>query len=279
MAKVIYDHPLIVDALKGLQAHLKANERRLRKPVLKGATLRAQKPRPPKSVATRYQYMVFHQVTKIATDLDCLEDIVRMVRRMPTSRTLKTWKLSADKWLEYQYTLHLVTLGGAVDRSLQTVNAVLNLGLAPQDCTEQLLLRHSRVAGTRIGAAVKRVLSETQPFRRFRNLDVHRKDLPPFYEIVGFEEYDWLPALALMERTGKELVEPRMLHDMFRQSGKSLALRMQKERTKLKTVVWKLFDVLAPLAKSQALVFSLYDHSASNMALNATVGRGRPPAR
>jgi len=150
--------------------------------------------------------------------------------------------------------MYLVTLVGAVDRCLMVVNSVLGLGLAPQDCTDRILLRHSRIKGTRLEAAIKQLLAEVQPSRNYRSLDVHQKDLPPFHEILGWDEYDWLPIYALVGKDDETLVPPEWLQKGFRYAGQLLASRMQKGRPRLKNRVWRIFDLLVPIARRQIAV-------------------------
>ena len=137
-------------------------------------------------------------------------------------------------------------------------------------------MRHSSVAGTRLAGGIKRLLREVQTSRSFRNLDVHTKELPPFHEIVGWDGYDWLRVYALLDGTGAALMDPDLLHRGFRYSGQALAVRMQKERTRIKAHVWRLFDMLVPMARRQTRTFSMIDAAASNRVLRPS-GAGRPP--
>ena len=185
--------------------------------------------------------------------------------------------MSGDQWLQYQYTLHLVTVVGAVDRCLFVVNAVMKLGLDSRDCSEQILRRHTRIGSTKLATAIQKLVSEVQQTKTFRNLDVHRKDLPPFYKIVGWDGYDWLPPHAFLERVGQALMDPDLLHRGFAYSGKLLAVQMQKERTRLRRRVWRLFDLLAPIARKEAKMFEFWDKVAANKALKPT-GASAPAA-
>jgi hypothetical protein len=252
MEKTLSKHPLIVDAMEGLRPSLIASQHRVLARVRKLGTPRNKNPQPPKSPVERFHHLVFHHAAKVSTDFDNLEHIIAMVRNMPPRRTLKKWDLSGDRWLEYQYTLHLVTIVGAVDRALIVVNAVLGLGLAAQDCTERLLLRHNQIEGTKLGTAIKQLSREIQPTRSHRNLDVHQKDLPPFREIVGWEDYDWLPMCALVGKDNEVLIPPAWLQKGFRYAGQFLSVRLQKERTKLKNRVWRVFDLLVPIARMRS---------------------------
>jgi hypothetical protein len=245
--------------------------------VRKTGFLRGKKPTPPKSASGRYHHLIFQEAGKVATDFENLEHIVAMVRKLPPRRTLQKWGFSADWWLEFQYTLHLATLVGAIDRCLVVVNAVLGLGLDPQDCVEKVLLRHIRIKGTRLADAIKRLSREVQPSRHHRNLDVHQKDLPPFCEILGWREYDWLPVCAIVGRRDEVLVPPEWLQKGFRYAGQLLSSRMQKERTKLKNRVWRLFDLLVPFARQKIAMLTPLGNVASNPPL--TDGRPRPAAR
>jgi hypothetical protein len=278
MAKHLADHPLMADAWVGMRAYLVANKEAFLKAERKGGTMRAKKQRPPKEKLTQYQHMVFEHTSNVSADLDRLENILLMVRKLPPSRALEKWKLTPDQWLEYQHTMYLVTVDGTVDRCFRVVNAVMNLGVVARKCTERVLLEHASVKRTKVAAAVRRLLKETKATRELRDLDVHRKELPPFYKIVGFEEYDWLPACARSARDGDGIFDPKIVHRMFRYSGQVLAIKLQKERTRLKRAIWRLFDVLVPAARRMSAICSLADLAASNMALNPTVGRGRPPA-
>jgi hypothetical protein len=273
MEKHLADHPLIANAWAGMRAFLVTNQELFLKAERKGSTMRAKKLTPPKAKLTQYQHMVFEHATNVTADLDRLENILLMVRKLPPPRTLEKWKLTPDKWLEYQYTMHLVTVGGSVDRCLQVVNAVMNLGVPARKCTERVLLEHSSVKGTKVANALRGLLKETKATRELRNLDVHRKDLPPFYKIVGFEEYDWLPALAMTAKHNDKIIELKVLNRMFRYSGQVLAVKMQKERTRLKRVIWRLFDVLVPIAERLSVICSVADLMAANKSLQHCEGR------
>jgi hypothetical protein len=277
MARHLTDHPLVADAWAGMRAYLVANKEAFLKAQRKGGTMRAKKQRPPKAKLTQYQHMVFEHTTNVSADLDRLENILLMVRKLPPARTLEKWRLTQDEWLKYQYTMHLVTVDGAVDRCFRVANAVMNLGLAARKCTERVLLEQTSVKRTRVGTALRRLLKETKATRELRDLDVHRKELPPFYKIVGFEEYDWLPAFAMAAKDGATIADSKVVHRMFRYSGQVLSMKLQKERTRLMQAVWRLFDVLVPVAQRMSAICSLADLAASNMALNPSVGRGRPP--
>jgi hypothetical protein len=256
MVKTLSKHPLIADAMEGLRPSMIASQPRVLARIRKLGTPRAKNPKPLKSAVERFHHLVFYHAAKVTTDFDNLEHIMTMVRKQPPRFTLKKWDLSGDRWLEFQYTLHLVTLVGAVDRTLIVVNAVLGLGLAPPDCTERLLLRHAQIEGTRLSAAIKDLSRDVQPTRNHRNLDVHQKDLPPFHEIVGWEDYDWLPMCALVGKDDEVLIPPAWLQKGFRYAGQLLSLRMQKERTRLKNRVWRIFDLLVPIARRRAAAFA-----------------------
>ena len=279
MAKSIAEHLLVRQALDGLLPYIaKDSPARIAKRIPPTGPMRVKKPRGFPLPATRYQHVVFDRATKVASDFESLDQIVSMVRRFPTRRTLSKWKMSGDQWLQYLYTIYLVTVVGAIDRCLQVVNAVLRLGLDYRDCSEHILLRHSRVQSTRLAAAIKKLVAEVQSTRAHRNLDVHRKDLPPFYEIVGWAGYDWLPAYALLERTNHSLMDPDLLHRGFGYSGKLLALKMQKEKTRMKARVSRLFDLLVPVARREAQVLALW-HRASNKALRPALARPQLDAK
>jgi hypothetical protein len=236
-------------------------------------TIRVRNPKPPPSATLRYYAAVFQHAIRIADDFNRIEHIVSMTRSLPARRTLKKWKLTADQWLELQYSLFLVTVVGTVDRSLILASVVLQLGLAPQDCTEQTLSRHARVARTRLAVRIKRLVNELKSLRTLRNLDIHQRNLPPFHSIVGWDGYDWLPAYALLERTGNSMISAELLHAAFRYSGQTLAMKMQKERTRLKTQVWRLLTVLTVIAEQEVNRLAFFDKLASGERLTVTGSR------
>jgi hypothetical protein len=256
MKRDLSKHALISDAMEGLRPSLIASLPRALERLKKTGSFRNKNPKPHKSSAERFHYMVFQSAEKVVTDFKTLENIISMVRRIPTRRTFMKWNYTADKWLEYQYTLYLVTMVGVIDRCLMLINAVLLLGLDEQDCKEGIILRHHRIKGTKYELAIKRLMQEVKPLRTNRNLDVHRKDLPPFYEILECEEYDWWPLYAQVNKDGETLIPPELLQKGFRVAGQMLASKMQKGRTKLKYRVWRIFDLLAPAARKKLTTLS-----------------------
>ena len=196
--------------------------RRIEKAVRQYGTPRVRNPKPLRALHGRYQHRVFDRVMKVLAAFERMSHATALLRDLPLHRTLKTWNLRTDRWVEYQYEFHLTGLVSVPDRCLLLVNDVLRCGLHSRDCNQQTLLRHERLVGTSICTALKQLLKEVEPKRPRRNSAIHEGESPPIGEIIELEEYDWLPLWSLVESRTSERIHPSVgvVRKLFRSSSR-----------------------------------------------------------
>ena len=78
-------------------------------------------------------------------------------------------------YLRYQIENHVLRTGMVVDRSLQLVNVIFDLGIPPRDCKYAVVAKNSHVAATDVSKALDNLRNATQPAQSQRNTIAHRK--------------------------------------------------------------------------------------------------------
>lgn len=260
-------HPLVQSVLAASSDLLDSAARRIKSEVKKHGRPRVENPKPPRSVHDRYQHAVFYRVSKVLADFDRLAHSAALLRNLPTPRMLKRWDLTPDRWFEYQYEFHLLTLVGLADRCLLVTNDILRCGLNFRDCNSQTMLRHEKLVGTKIRTALQRLLKEVEPRRAPRNAAVHEGEAPAIRKIIELEDYDWLPIIALAERVRPTTKEhSNVVRRLFQSSAKLLATKMRKDRTQARRRVWRLFDLLKPRYERQSMEYRWRDAASNRLA-------------
>lgn len=93
----------------------------------------------------------------------------------------KSGRVVADKpitrldYIVYHIEGHLIRTCSVMDRALQLVNVVFQLGVLERECRYSVIAQNSHVRRTKVSSALKNIDNATKPYRNQRNLVVHRR--------------------------------------------------------------------------------------------------------
>jgi len=109
-------------------------------------------------------------------------------------------------YLVYHIENHLIRSISVLDRSLHLTNTVFRLGMPEEDCRFDSIVRNDYVSNTNVARALKELDKLLKPFRRLRNVVIHRRRHSD-QDFAEFELYYLLQKTELKERTADPLTK------------------------------------------------------------------------
>lgn len=192
-------HPFIREVMSNLSPFIKDVGDRFLEKVKESGTIRSSKTSSP-SWPTSYDLDVFWKASYLMDSFELMEEAQLYIDHFPQPRAYERKGITQDKWIEYHYQIHVVTLVGIEDRAFHLTNSVFRLGLDPQDCRAGAVMNNAWIRGTDVADSLKKIKKLINPERDTRHGIIHRGQRPNIAAVIGSEQYDFLELFASCRR-------------------------------------------------------------------------------
>ncbi len=201
-----------------------------------------------------YEYNSLRWCINLIAVFDRLENIRNMTRRSLYRKKNEDKSALLQEWLIYNYEHYAIAYQGILEIALLLTNAVFDMGNPPHECSYHTVCNNTRMAGTDVGAILKKLIKTVQKHREGKNLLVHRGErielpiqMPSEVDLL----YTAISVGIKLEDELRLLGEFLMIH-----TRKDLLAIMDKECKQIESQVEKLLDKLLPVYRRMRSFYS-----------------------
>ena len=197
--------------------------------------------------ADRYEAQVHRQTLGLMTTIQVLEDARHMIRVFPKQLTRGTTGVSRDRWVDYHYGYFTVSLASLPDVSTLLAATVLQLGLAPRHCTDDIVLSHNVVKSTAVASALRSLSKSVTQVKNRRNLHVHRAEHADVEDLTSDGVLRDLKSITFVQSVTPGFTDAQRLRAAWRDAMLTISPRLDEETAQTEDGISKVLDALLPV--------------------------------
>lgn len=194
-----------------------------------------------------YNANVFKKVINIISSFDRLEQVQIFIKRFRQSKAFLKQDITQDVWIEYHYSIHLLTIVSFMDLALILTNEVYRIGLREKDCNHDTIIKNYWVKNTRVEKALKDLEKLVQNNRNPRNTLIHHGESPKLHKVLKSDLYDKLKLMTFAQHHSEDYDSPINLDRAYSMEVRDLLRILQDECKSIETLILNLFDALLPV--------------------------------
>ena len=222
--------------------------------VKRTGKIRMAKPAKPLPPNERYRVDVFQRAMAILNATERLEICRTFVRRFPSPRTYQKSGIGHHTWLEYHFGYYIILLVSLADVALILTNEVFGLGNQERNCKSDIIKSNDYIRGTKVKTALDALEVLVKPYRRVRNVHVHRGKSPDIPDLLNSEQLDQFMLTSKVALMSKPAKTPEILDLMFSGQAREIVQRMTGELDELQKVLSRLFDSILPTYETHVVL-------------------------
>jgi len=204
-----------------------------------------------------YEYNSCYWCVRLLDAFDRLRYIRNMTRRSLYRKKSEEKSVLLQEWLIYNYEHYVIVYQGVLDIALLLTNALFDMGNPPDKCSYSTICDNTRIAGTEVGAILKKLIKTVRKHREGKNLLVHRGgriELP--IQVRMPSEVDLLYVSIKLGIEVKDELRDLLAEFLTIHTRKDLLAIMDKEFKQIESQVEKLFDELLPVYRGMRSFYS-----------------------
>lgn len=232
-------HDLIKTTLNDLRPAFKEHPEsfKINRNQQSGTGIRNSKPLPrPYS----YYHAVFYYASNITSTLERLDETLFYIQKIPHQAAFIKKGITEDKWIEYHYCSHAITMTAIYDIALILTGTVFRLGLDPKHCNDNTIRDNAHIYHTPVRPAIKDLQKTIDPHRSTRNHYVHRGEIP------FIEPIDHLKVFSIADRLGTPAIDKKTLRKYYIEAAGDIVKEIKDSNSKIQGATLKLLDTLLP---------------------------------
>jgi len=197
------------------------------------------RPFTPREDHTRWTLGAAGELLNVCEQMEFASQLLSGYRAQPDADSF----MSRFDYLRYQIENHVLRTGMIVDRALQLVDVIFDLGIPPRECKYPIAAQNFHVVCTPVGQALEQLRNAVQPVQTQRNLISHRQS----YTDESLYEVELLSVLQKSSKGDDDLVQTIATNvakpkaDAFVQSKRS---ELQTTNTAVFGRIAELFEAL-----------------------------------
>ncbi len=252
--EVLSKHPLMQRLMKDTKPIVLRCSEVYNEYVKRTGKIRMAKPTKPLTPNERYRVDVFQRAVSILNATERLEICRTFVRRFPSPRTYQKSGIGHHTWLEYHFGYYIILLVSLADVALILTNEVFGLGNQERNCKSYIIKSNDYIRGTKVKTALDALEVLVKPYRRVRNMHVHRGKSPDIPDILNSEQLDQFMLTSKVAVMSKPAKTPEILDLMFSGQAREIVQRMTGELDELQKVLSRLFDSILPTYETHVVL-------------------------
>lgn len=193
--------------------------------------------------------MLFYQrLSNLHSAFVLLDECVSYLNLIPSPMRLANAGLCERDWLQYHYTMFLMSITAIADCSMLLVAEAYEVGIHPTDCKINILANHRIVGDTDAYKALNKVYQDVDVERRQRNPEFHRMErtsIGTVLEEPGFELWGSMLANAKQLKINKEKTD--QAQNELKRISNLLQAHLRERGRGLIKLVHLLFTALTPV--------------------------------
>ena len=197
--------------------------------------------------ADQYDEQVLRRTLGLTATIQVLEDARCMISVFPTRLGRGAAGVSRDRWVDYHYGYFTISLASLSDVSTVLAATVLQTGLAPKHCTDQIVLSHNLVKGTAVASALKGLSKSVAQIKKRRNLHVHRAEHSDVADLTSDGFLRDLKVSTFIQNVTPGSADPRLLRAAWNEATRAIVPRLDEEVVQVEDAISKLLDALLPV--------------------------------
>ncbi len=140
------------------------------------------------------------------------------------------------------------------DVALILTNEVFGLGNQERNCKSDIIKSNDYIRGTKVKTALDALEVLVKPYRRVRNVHVHRGKSPDIPDLLNSEQLDQFMLTSKVALMSKPAKTPEILDLMFSGQAREIVQRMTGELDELQKVLSRLFDSILPTYETHVVL-------------------------
>ncbi len=194
----------------------------------------------------QYEYNSYYWCKTLVDVFNRLESIRTMTGRSLYKKKNEEKSILLQEWIMYNYEHYAIVYQSILDLASLLTNEVFVLGIPYKKCSYSTICDNTRIAGTGVGAILKKLNNTVRKHHKGKNLLVHRGErikLP-----LEPRTLDAIDVTNMAIKTGIEVGDLRESVTEFLAiySRGELITIMEKECREIESQVEELFDKLLP---------------------------------
>ncbi len=194
-----------------------------------------------------YNANVFKKIMNIISSFDRLEQAHIFIKRFRQSKLFLKQNITQDIWIEYHYSIHLLTIVSIMDLALILTNEVYRIGLREKDCNYDTILKNYWIKDSQVAIVLKDLDKKVQNYRNPRNTLVHHGESPKLNKILKSNLYDRLKLITFAQHYSEDYNPPINLDYVYSMEVRDLLRILQNECKSIEALILNLFDALLPV--------------------------------
>ncbi len=154
--------------------------------------------------------------------------------------------LTQYDWIQYHYSFFVTTLVSIPDLLFILVNAIFELGNPERHCKRDIILKNAWIRETEIPRKIHDLESIVKPYRKPRNLLIHRGRMPDLPCNSDNSLLDYLSFYNVPLKARSDFMSPELLRAAWEHERPKIRVCLLSEAERIDASVTSVFDALLP---------------------------------